>query len=375
MARRFTDNTMTTGAPILHGMNLSTSENLLADRVVAAMEGVTPGVVLRAYRRGELLCDCRAGATYDFYDLASLTKVVFAQQALMRAFDQGRWTADSRVADYLPDFAHGQIRLVDLMTHTSGMTWWKPLYESLALDRSREQKRRWLYDALARDEVVPTGKAVYSDLGFMLLGFLLECMHDRDLLSVWNGLRERSYADSALAFSVDNIAPQARERYAPTEDCPWRGKRLQGEVHDDNTWALGGVSTHAGLFGGIDDLAAFGRMLRAQVLGLPASGVRPATAQWCSRRAIDAKDGDWALGFMLPSATGSSCGRHLAATSIGHTGFTGTSVWFDPQNDLLVLILSNRVSLGRENRSFITLRPQLHDWVCELFCPDMPCVR
>ncbi|MEO6625159.1 MAG: serine hydrolase [Burkholderiaceae bacterium] len=356
-------------------MNLSTSENLLAQRVDAAIEGVTPGVVLQAYRRGDLLCECRAGSTHDYYDLASLTKVVFTQQVLMQAFDQGRWAVDSRVANFLPDFPHGQIRLVDLMTHTSGMTWWKPLYECIALDGPREQKRRWLYDALARDEVVPTGKAVYSDLGFMLLGFLLERMHGRDLLAVWDGLRERSYPDTALAFSVDNTPSQARARYAPTEVCPWRGKRLQGEVHDDNTWALGGVSTHAGLFGGMNDLAAFGRMLRAQVLGLPGSGVRLATAQWFSRRAIDAKDGDWALGFMLPSATGASCGRHFSVASIGHTGFTGTSVWFDPQNDLLVLILSNRVALGRENRSFIDLRPRLHDWVCELFCPDMACVR
>ena len=366
---------MTTGALILHGMNLSTSENLLAQRLAAAIEGVTPGVVLRAFRRGELMCDCRAGTTHDFYDLASLTKVVFAQQALMQAFDHGLWTVDSRVADFLPDFPHGQIRLVNLMTHTSGMTWWKPFYESLARGGSREQKRRWLYDALARDEVAPTGKAVYSDLGFMLLGFLLERVHGQDLLSVWNGLRERSYAGSALAFSVDNIPPQAHERYAPTEDCPWRGKRLRGEVHDDNTWALGGVSTHAGLFGSIDDLTGFGQMLRAQVLGLPGSGVRPATAQWFSQRAVDVEDGDWAIGFMLPSANGASCGRHFSASSIGHTGFTGTSIWFDPQNDLLVLTLSNRVALGRENRSFIELRPQLHDWVCELFCPDMPCVR
>ena len=366
---------MTTGAPITHGMKLSTSEYLLQQRVAAAIDGATPGVLLRAYRHGAMLCECRAGTTYDYYDLASLTKLVFAQQALMRAFDQGLWTADSRVADYLPDFLHGQIRLVDLMTHTSGMTWWKPFYESIALDWPREQKRRWLLDELGRDAVTRTGKAVYSDLGFMLLGFVLERMHGQDLLSVWNGLRERSYADGTLAFSVDNIPSRERERYAPTEDCPWRGKRLQGEVHDDNTWALGGVSTHAGLFGSIDDVAGYGQMLRAQMLGLPGSGVRPATAQWFSQRAIDAKDGDWALGFMLPSATGASCGRHFSSASIGHTGFTGTSIWFDPQNDLLVMTLSNRVALGRENRSFIELRPQLHDWVCELFCPDMPCLR
>ena len=91
-------------------MNLSTTENQLTQRVAAAVDGVTPGVVLRAYRRGELLCDCRSGDTSDFYDLASLTKLVFTQQALMQAFDQGRWTMDSRVADFLDGFPHGQLR-------------------------------------------------------------------------------------------------------------------------------------------------------------------------------------------------------------------------------------------------------------------------
>lgn len=356
-------------------MNLSTSENLLKVRLAAAIDGVTPGVVLRAYRRGALLCDCRAGATHEFYDLASLTKIVFTQQALMQAFDQGLWTADSRVADFLPDFPHGEIRLINLMTHTSGMTWWKPFYESVPLQWPREQKWGWLLDELGRAEVDATGKAVYSDLGFMLLGFVLERMHGRDLLSIWNDLRERCYPASTLAFSVDNVPPQLRARYAPTEDCPWRGKHLQGEVHDDNSWSLGGVTPHAGLFGSMDDLAQFGQLLRSEVLGLPGSPLRPSTASWFSRRAIDAPQGDWALGFMLPSVSGASCGRHFSAASIGHTGFTGTSIWFDPNNELLVLILSNRVALGRENRFFISVRPQLHDWVCELFCPDMPCLR
>lgn len=356
-------------------MNLGTSEDLLTQRVAAALDGVTPGVVLRAYRGGSLVCDCRAGDTYDFYDFASLTKVVFTQQALMHAFDRGLWTPHSRVADFLPDFPHAQIRLVDLMTHTSGMTWWKPFYESVPLHWPRAQKWRWLLDALGRAEVDASGKAVYSDLGFMLLGFVLERMHGQDLLSVWSGLRERCYPGSNLAFSVDNVPAHAQARYAPTENCPWRGKRLQGEVHDDNSWSLGGVTPHAGLFGSMEDLAAFGQLLRSEVLGLEGNPLRAGTAPWFSRRAISAQQGDWALGFMLPSAGGASCGRHFSADAIGHTGFTGTSIWFDPHNDLLVLILSNRVALGRENRAFIDLRPQLHNWICELFCPDMPCLR
>jgi len=354
---------------------MTAAQTELARRANSAIAGATPGVLLRAYRGGERLCEIDVGVTHDFYDLASVTKVVFTQQAMMQSFEQGLWHAQSRVGDQLPGFAHADIRIVDLLTHTSGMAWWKPFHESIALDMGMAEKRRWLLGELAQSEVQPTGHAVYSDLGIMLLGFFLERLHGADLLTVWAALRARCYANTALTFHPQNVPLQARGRYAPTENCPWRGKVLQGEVHDDNTWAFGGVSTHAGLFGSLDDLAAYGLMLRGQVLGQPGSVVGHATAQWFARRAIAPTCGDWALGFMLPSSHGASCGSYLSADSIGHTGFTGTSIWFDLQHDLLVLILSNRVALGRDNRAFVDLRPRLHDWVCELFCPDMPKVR
>ena len=349
--------------------------SVLRRRVAQALPGVAPGVRLRAYRQGELLCEVAEGEAARFYDLASVTKVVFTQQALMRAFDQGVWHLDSRVGDFLIGHVHGAVRLTELMTHTSGITWWTPFYETMPRDIDRMARWRWLADRLSESECLPDGRAVYSDLGIMLLGFVLETMHGTDLLSIWNRLRSQAYGRTTLAFHPDNLPAHDRAEYAPTEDCPWRGHRLQGEVHDDNTWALGGVSTHAGLFGSIDDLSAFGLMLRSQVLGLPGSAVRPEVAQAFARRAIDAAQGDWALGFMLPSASGASCGRYFSAQSIGHTGFTGTSIWFDPVHDLLVSICSNRVALGRENRAFIELRPKLHDWVCELFCPELPCLR
>jgi len=352
-------------------MSPSATQLPLTERIAQAIDGVTPGVRLCAFRHGQSICEVDVGATADFYDLASLTKVVFTQQALMRAFDKGLWTAQSRVGDWMPDFPHGALRLVDLLTHTSGMVWWKPLFESMPLSASIAEKRHWLLHELGRSALLPAAKAVYSDLGFMLLGFVLERMHGTDLLSVWERLRADAYALTTLAMHPDNRPQFAPQRYAPTEACPWRHKRLQGEVHDDNTWALGGVSTHAGLFGSLQDMQTFGLMLRDQVLALPGSTLHAETGRKFAQRAIAADRGDWALGWMLPSATGAGCGSYLSPASVGHTGFTGTSIWFDPRNDLLVVILSNRVALGRENRRFLDLRPQLHDWVCEQFCADM----
>ena len=337
----------------------------MAPRIEAAIADVTPGVVLRAFSGGALVCDLRVGDTRPYYDLASLTKIVFTQQALMQAFDAGRWALDTTVGDLLPDFTHPQTRLSELLTHTSGIEWWMPFYESVDMDLPWLDRRRWLYAQLQGAPCNKTGRAVYSDLGFMLLGFVLEAMHRKNLLQVWQDLKARTYAGSSLDFHVDNQPVRAREQYAATELCPWRRKRLQGEVHDDNTWSLGGVSTHAGLFGSIDDLAGYGLQLRAQLLGLPGALVRSNTAQQFARRAIPVEAGEWALGFMLPSPQAASCGRYFSPRSIGHTGFTGTSLWFDPERDLLVTILSNRVYGGRENKAFLALRPQLHDWVVE----------
>ena len=346
-------------------MTRTSLEEKLALRIEGALVHVTPGVVLRAHAGGQLVCDLQVGEVGHSYDLASLTKIVFTQQALMQAYDQGLWTLETTVGEVLPDFTHPGIRITELLTHSAGISWWMPFYESVDMHLSWQERRRWLYRQLQAAPCERTGRAVYSDLGFMLLGFCLEAWHNKNLLEIWHALCRSTYPDSSLAFHVDNRPPHPPDQYAATEQCPWRGKRLQGEVHDDNTWALGGVSTHAGLFGSIDDLSAYGLQLRAQLRGLDGARVRQATAQLFAQRALAPDAGDWALGFMLPAPQGASCGRHFSPRAIGHTGFTGTSVWYDPERDLLVAILSNRVYGGRENKAFLALRPQLHDWIVE----------
>ena len=338
----------------------------LARQIEAAIVDVTPGVQLRAHAGGALVCDLQVGQTARFYDFASLTKVVFTQQALMHAFDRGLWHAGTTVGDVLPDFSRPGIRLTELLTHTSGLEWWMPFYETIDRSLSWRARRQWLYRQLQVAPCQPTGRAVYTDLGFMLLGFVLEALHERDLLAVWQELRAETYPGSTLAMHEDNRPVHDVSQYAPTELCPWRGKRLQGEVHDDNTWSFGGISTHAGVFGSIDDLSGFGLQLRAQLRGEPGARVRAATTRWFAERALPREAGDWARGFTMPALQGASCGRHFSERSIGHTGFTGTSLWYDPERDLLVSILSNRVFGGRENKAYLTLRPQMHDWLVEL---------
>lgn len=344
---------------------LSSLEKSLALQLEAAIVDVTPGVQVRAHAGGQVVCDLRVGQTARYYDFASLTKIVFTRQAMMLAFDRGLWHIGSTVGHILPGFRRSDLRLADLLTHTSGIEWWMPFYETIDQTLPWRQRRQWLYGQLQAAPCQPAGRAVYSDLGFMLLGFVLEALHGKDLLAVWQDLLTASYPHSSLAMHEDNRSLHSLDQYAPTELCPWRKKRLQGEVHDDNTWSFGGISTHAGLFGSIDDLSDFGLQLRAQVRAEPGAGVDPATARLFTQRAIPREAGDWALGLMMPALQGASCGRHFSERSVGHTGFTGTSLWYEPERDLLVSILSNRVYAGRENKAFLALRPQIHDWIVE----------
>lgn len=165
--------------------------------------------------------------------------------------------------------------------------------------------------------------------------------------------------DSQLHWITPGHRPYALEDYAPTENCLWRGRRIQGEVHDENACALGGISSHAGLFGKVEDVASVFLTFRSAFFNVnhPFHSV----VRLFMQRHIPSEKGDWGLGFVLPTKGKSTSGSYFSPNSIGHTGFTGTSVWWDPDRDLLVVILSNRVYYGREKAEFAKLRPLLHD--------------
>lgn len=346
-------------------MKYTSQENKLIEKIKAAIPDVTPGVTARAYYMGRLVCDISVGQTYPYYDLASITKVIFTQQAMMEAFDQGRWNLETKVVDILPDFKHKDTRITELLTHTSGLEWWLPLYKTIDLEKTWLEKRPWIYDQINNSKINKTGKAVYSDLNAILLGFILEKLSEKNIYEVWTTLKEKYYPSTTLDFHLENKTNLPLEQFAPTEDCAWRKKIMRGEVHDENTYGFGGISTHSGLFGSIEDVSAFGLTLRSQLQGIARYNVRQKTAQQFAARAIPTEVGDWAMGYMMPSTINPSCGPHFSVLSIGHTGFTGTSFWYDPRNDLLVLVLSNRVHYGRDNQGFKALRPKIHSWIFE----------
>lgn len=346
-------------------MKLSLFEQKLRKRIEDALPGNAPGLMVQVHHNGRKVCDIGVGDTYAYYDLASLTKIIFTTQAMMHAFQLGKWNLKTRVQEWVDWFPSETTTLTELMNHSAGMLWWAPFYRDLDLRATVEARRTALAKAIQGLPIVRNDVSVYSDLDFLVLGFALEKMFERSLLEVWGDIKQQFYPRLTFDFHPDNVAPHPMQFYAPTEKCPWRHKYMQGEVHDENTWALGGVSSHAGLFGSIDDLGWFGLFVRGQLLGISRTVIKQKTAQMFASRSRPVGKGDWALGYMMPTPGSSSSGDFFSVYSIGHTGFTGTSFWYDPAQDLGIGILSNRLAFGRENDEFKRLRPQIHNWIVD----------
>lgn len=308
------------------------------------------------------------------FDLASLTKVVATTTALMRLYDQQRFALDDRVADFLPCFGQGgreRITIRHLLTHSSGLPAWAPLYQQF--DPAELQDRReTFYELIARLPLLspPGRQARYSDLGFIILGAVIEALSGMPLdrfcsqhLFTPLGLDSTGYR--RLPSEGQDPRASSPSSYAATEVCPWRKRLLRGEVHDENAYAMGGVAGHAGLFGTAADLFRFTSMLLDCLDGRASSFLSPQTvATFTHRQGIPAGS-TWALGWDTPSAQGSTAGRYFSPRSIGHTGFTGTSLWIDLLRRVTVICLTNRVHPSRHQADLKRFRPQLHDCIMQ----------
>ena len=348
------------------------------DRLLEAAVGdsTTPGAAIAVGRHGRLV-RLRGFGTLDWspgspavtdstlYDLASLTKVIGTTTAVMLLVEAGRIVLDTPVGDVLPEWSEGwkaEVTIRDLLLHRGGLPPFRPYWRELS---GREAYRAAIADAEAAYR--PRSRTVYSDLGFITLGLVVERATGIGLDAFLDtrvfaplGMRDTGFLPSAVLA----------DRIAPTEiDTVFRHRLVHGEVHDENAFALGGVAGHAGLFSSARDLARFGGWVldaaRAgrgleTASGGPEGLPAPATVDSFTRRAAGASSR--ALGWDTPGARSSS-GRFFSQDAFGHTGFTGTSVWVDPERDVFVVLLTNRVHPTRDNRRHIPLRRAVHDGV------------
>ncbi|MEP6766830.1 MAG: serine hydrolase domain-containing protein [Gemmatimonadaceae bacterium] len=277
----------------------------------------------------------------SIYDLASLTKVIGTTTAIMVLFDEGKVSLDAPVSRYIPSFSGGlkdQVTVRHLLEHRAGLPAGNELWRH---SRSPDEARAAVLNS--KIGCTPGVCYEYSDLGADILGFVAEAASGEPLDTF---LEEKVYGP--LGMNDTHFKPNAIDAYrtAPTEIAPPRGYPLRGEVHDENAYALGGVAGHAGLFSTANDLSVFAQMLLNNGEYNGVRVVADTTVALFTRRT---EKGTRALGWDTCDGNG-GCGQYLSSRAFGHTGFTGTSIWIDPDRQMFVVLLTNRVHAAKAKR-------------------------
>lgn len=309
----------------------------------------------------------QAVQTLTIYDLASLTKPLVTSLSLLALLEDNHIDLDTRLNKLIQGKVpcdKEKITLGDLLSHRSGLPGYRPYFtELLTIDDFKARKERIVELILAEKLAYKTGTGnIYSDLGFILLGEIIEKISGRPLDIFWTEkVLQPLVLQEELMFRpvVKNIS---RELLAATEACPWSGEMLRGVVHDENCRALGGVAGHAGLFGTLEGVLALCGHLVRQWRG---EKRHPAYSTVNLRKFLRRRQhSNWCYGgFDTPSEHGSSSGRFFSESTIGHLGFTGTSFWIDLARGIAVVLLSNRVHPSRENEKIKRFRPLFHDTI------------
>ncbi len=351
----------------------------------AIAEKAFPGATLAVGYRGKvaihafgkLSYGAKAAATVPatMYDIASLTKVV-ATTTLVEKLAEGDFAVpldlDAKIERYLPEWASGpqpawrhRVTVRHLLTHTSGLPAFKEYWRTTnsAVTAKRSTNKQDTLDKIFAEplEYEPGTKEIYSDLGIILMAEIIERLTGRALDDL---AKNYIFAPLGLKDTIYRPPKKFWPQIAPSEiDNNFRHRLVQGEVHDENAFAIGGVSGHAGLFSTAPDLAAFCQMLlNGGVYAHQRILQRATIAQFTAPQQLS--NGTRTLGWAVPTEGGSS-GHYFSAHSFGHTGFTGTSIWIDPDRELFVVFLTNRVHPTRENTKIQQVRPALHDAVMQ----------
>ena len=375
----------TPGAPVLAaakpedvGMDAHLNAALDSIMRVGIAEGAAPGGSLVIGRYGRIVHmkgygrqdTAKASSPVDentIYDMASLTKVIATTTAAMILEEQGQLDLDRTVASYLPEFNapdKAGITMRMIVTHRGGLEAFAALYKEF---KGRDQ---YLTQINLRPlKSTPGTETVYSDWDMILTQFVIERITGKSLDQF---VAEKVFGPLGMTSTMYN--PDSLKyfsRIAPTEIDTARGGLVHGKVHDENAWAIGGVSGHAGLFSTAKDLSIFAQML---LNGGEYNGVRIVKASTLARwTAPQSGTSSRALGWDTPSK-GSSSGNYFSARSFGHTGFTGTSIWIDPEKDLFVILLTNRVDPTRANNRHVPLRRAVAD-AAQMAITDAPLIN
>lgn len=340
--------------------------------------GDVPGAVVCVAYRGEVVWHAAYGAAAwaperramrreTRFDMASLTKVMATTPLVLGAHWDGVLQLDDPLRRFYPTLLGdvGAITVRQLLSHSGGFADWLPLYAKLGSDGTARQRRRRAAVLILQEPLVcrPGYTSVYSDLGFIVLGDILETCYEQPLDVLFEQRVARPLGLHRVAYRPLNTSSDEAGHppaFAATERCNWRGRVLSGEVHDANAWAMGGVAAHAGLFATAVGVWEFAHAMLEAAAGhrdwLPAALLRQS---W--QRKVAPVGTTRALGWDTPTPGRSSAGSLFSASAIGHLGFTGCSLWIDLEQQVSIVLCTNRVHPSRRADSIARLRPRVHD--------------
>ena len=362
----------------------------------AVEEGVFPGAVISVAHEDQVVYERAFGyrslepkrapmEVGTIFDLASLTKPMATTTAFMLLVKERKLRLDDLITRVIPMYGVYGKNLTTfrhLLNHSSGLPAWKPYFEEIIRAEkggkihfvASRAAKNYVYEQIHREKPLsaPGTQALYSDLGFILLGEVIEVVTSNSLDRFCQdrvfkplGLRSTGFVDLSQ-LRTRRLQP-VEEMIAPTEHCPWRKKILCGEVHDDNASAMGGVAGHAGIFSSAGDVHRFVVRLKRCLQGQDDFLPQPLVQEFLIKP--ETARGNFALGWDTPSAEGSASGNLFSPRSVGHLGFTGCSLWWDLEKNCHIVLLTNRVHPSRKNEKIKEFRPMIHNEIMKALFP------
>lgn len=343
----------------------------------AILQGVFPGAVLlcaadqkivfhESYGMADIF-EKRKMKTDSVFDLASLTKPLATTLALSKLIESEHIFPDQKIGSILKEFKtspKADITIDMLLRHTSGFPAYREYFKKII--KTDKDPKQYLRQLLVREALVNKidEYQVYSDLGFMVLAWIIEkttCQRLDQFVSdqIYSplGIEDLFFIDLTVKKEKSN---PYKQKIVATQDCPWRKKRLVGEVDDDNAWAVGGIDGHAGLFGDAISIYKLCCELLNALQNKPTKVLAPDIIKaFAKKKNLHAM----VAGFDTPSKKNSSSGQFFSSASVGHLGFTGTSFWIDPETSVIIIFLTNRVHPLRFNEGIKKIRPQIYDLI------------
>ncbi len=299
-----------------------------------------------------------------FFDLASLTKPFVTLLSILTLIERKKLSWADTAATIFPEYsstAGSDMDIFHLLCHSSGLPAHRAYWTELErVDKGR--RREWLANRIINEKraYIQGAEHVYSDLGYLLLGYIVEEKTGQNLADFWKETIARPLGLEKILFFPARC-PASNARFSAT--CHTNIEREAGRVHDDNCYALGGVGGHAGLFGTVEGVLILCQELLRSMTGK--KNELPFSSHILKRACRRVNDSDWTAGFSLPSVQGSSSGSYFSEKSLGHLGFTGTSFWIDPEKKLVIVLLTNRIIKGENRQGIQQMRPEVHDYIAE----------